>query len=179
MKFLIALLIYASSVHAETLEIVNVHYNYPEQTASCGILKHREIERQKVIRELKHADLLQVNNLLLNKMFMPNETWRDLSAEVVLTVKMTQPMLQEAALVGEKNMYFSVEGPGFVWQSYAFQIPDEMKIEVDKNTKLLRIRYLTYFNLLCLEQPMQPIIEWFASEEAISQPNTRDLFYGM
>lgn len=179
MKFLIALLFYANLTSAETLDLVSMHYNYPEQTASCGMLKHRELERQKVIRELKHADLLQANNLLLNKLFMPNETWRDLSAEVVVIAKMPEAMLQEASNIGEKKLYFSIEGPGFVWQSYAFQIPNEMRIEFDMDAKLIRFRYLTYFNVLCLEKPIQPTVEWFKADEATSQPNTWDRFYGM
>lgn len=175
MKFLITFFLYTNLVQAETLQLVGMHYNYPPQTASCGLLKRRELERQKVIRELQHAALLQGDNLLLNKFFMPNETWRDLSAEVVVTAKMPEPMLKEASAKGTENLYLSIEAPGFVWQSYAFQIPNEMHVDVDRETKLIRIRYLTYFNVLCLDKPQQPFIEWIPSEEAPLRPNTWDL----
>ncbi len=175
MMFLIGFFLSISFVHAESLQLLDMHYNYPVQTASCGLLKHRERERQKVIRELKHAELLQGDNLLLNKLFMPGETWRDLSAEVILTVQMTEPMIQEASSIGVQNLYLSVEAPGFVWQSFAFQIPNEMHINVDVQAKFVHIRYLTYFNVLCLDKPKPPVVEWVHSKDAPTRPNTWDL----
>lgn len=189
MRFLIGLLFWMKFVHAESLQLMDVQYHYPAQSASCGILKHRELERQKVIRELEHmrklakqgqyAAILQGNNLLVNKLFMPNETWRDLSVEVILTIKMTKAMIQEASTIGSGSLYLSVEAPGFIWQSYTNQIPHEMNVVLNINESLMSIRYLTYYNVLCLDQNFVPVVQWIPSQEAPSRPNTWELFRGM
>lgn len=181
MKLLLAIL-FSGFAHAEVLQVESVQYTKPAQSASCGLLKQRELERQKVIRELeylqklaakgKSAAILLGNNLLVNKLFMPNETWRDLNAQVSVTVKIPDLMMQEITASGARNLYLAVVGPGFVWQSFAFQIPPEMAVRVDTEAKLLHVQYHTYLNVICLEKLKEPRIEWIPAKDAPSQHNT-------
>lgn len=154
---------------AEGLEVVSVEYHPTPQAVSCGLLHQRELEREKVIRELAqmiksglHGQpeaMLLSNNMLTNKLFMPNEVWRDLSAEVLVAAKISDRMLAELER-GQSFPFISVIAPGFVWESYANQLPDEMSIEIDKGNRLVRIHYAIYLNVLCSNPRDFPKIDW-------------------
>lgn len=186
MKFLMPLLfLYAGWAQSETLELAGVEYLKPKESASCGLLRQREIERQKVIRELDHLGklaikgqgraLLQTGNLLTNKMFMPDDAWRDLNFQVTVFAKMSPAMVQEVRKDGADLLYFSIHGPGVVWQSYAYQVPSELEIEVDLTAQRLRISYPTYLNVLCSTPLSAPVVEWIPTADAPTQPNSGDL----
>lgn len=186
MRFLIVfLLLFNSEVFAEILPLTGVQYLRPIQSASCGLLKQRELEREKVIRELEYLNklakqgkstaLLLANNLLLNKLFMPNETWRDQSARVVVQLNIPEGVVSEIAASGVGNLYLAIHGPGFVWQSFAYQIPPEMSVSVDMAAKTMQIEYLTYLNVICLgDKLVPPQVEWFPAPEAPARFNTWD-----
>ena len=158
---------------AEGLEVVSVEYRPSPQSVSCGLLHQRELEREKVIRELayliksgQHGQpeaMLHSNNLLTNKLFMPNEVWRDLSAEVLVTAKFSDAMLEEFDRA-QGFPFISVIAPGFVWESYANQLPDQMSIEIDKQQRLVQIRYAIYLNVLCGNHHDFPKIDWRPTE---------------
>lgn len=177
MLTLIAILLFGLPIQAEVLQLVDFRFHRPADSPSCGLLKHRERERLKVIRELEYLTkktkdakaLLLSNNLLVNKLFMPNETWRDLTGEVFSTVRIPEAMLSEILRLGAGNIFLITRGPGFIWHSFAYQLPDGMSIQIDLPNKLLHIRFLTYLNVVCLGEPAPPVVEWIPTE---STPKT-------
>lgn len=184
MKYFIALL-FSWAAHSEPLELAAVSYEQPPQTASCGLLRHRELERLKVIRELNHLNktaaksdkgaLLLANNLMVNKMFMPKETWVDLEAHVAITVKIPEAMKKEIEALGLGTVFLIVDGPGFIWQSHAYQLPNEMSVHTDPDNSLLHVRYVTYLNSLCLGKISEPKVEWIPADRTSDLMNSRVL----
>ncbi len=182
MKFWLALLISWPAMAVE-LSVTGVEYFRPADMGSCGLLRARELERQKVIRELIHlnrlaqkgrtAALLEANHLLVNKLFMPDETWRDLHAEVVVTAAVPEGMRREIERVGVGQVFLSTRAPGFVWHSFIYQLPPEMAIEADVAAGVIRVRYRTYLNVLCEEPLPAPQLDWIPEAEAPTRPNSR------
>lgn len=163
-------------VHAEVLETVEVRYVPPPAGPSCGLLKHREAEREKVVREqaqLRGRELLRLNHLLLNKLFMPGETWRDESVFVQVKVKITDALSREIENVGLDGIYLSLDAPGLKWESYSFQTPLGMNVLVDGAGSLL-LTYQIYLNVLCLDKLEVPSVEWIPAEFAPGRPNMLD-----
>lgn len=155
------------SVHAEILPVVEVIYQPPPQAASCQMLKHRELEREKVIREqgeLTGFKATQVNQLLTNKLFMPGDTWRDETVNVRVSIVMSERMQREMERVGLDRLYLRIRAPGLVWESYAFQTPAGLDVVWDSDNRLI-LNYMTYQNVLCLENLFSPQIEWVAAED--------------
>lgn len=163
----------AISVHAEILETAGVVYQPPPQAVSCQMLRHRELEREKVIREqdeLKGKKSPGVNQLLTNKLFMPGDTWRDETVNVRVAVKMTEEMIGELERVGLDGIYLRVFAPGLVWESYAFQTPRGLDYALDEENHLI-LTYMTYQNVLCLEKLDAPVIEWVPQAAAPGRPD--------
>jgi hypothetical protein len=159
-------------VHAEVLETAEVRYLPPPAAPSCGLLRQREAERVKVIREQAHLlgrELPLVNQLLLNKLFMPGDTWRDESVFVRVAVKISDEMNREIERSGLDGIYLALDAPGLTWQSYAFQTPGGMDVSMDGEGRLL-ITYWTYLNVLCLEKLDRPVIEWIPASLAPARP---------
>ena len=154
------------SVHAVTLPTAEVVYQPPPQAASCQMLRHRELEREKVIREqgeLRGPKAPQVNQLLTNKLFMPGDTWRDETVNVRTSVVMSETMLREMERVGLDRIYLRIRAPGLIWESYAYQTPVGLDVVWDGEDRLI-LSYLTYQNVLCLENLFSPQIEWVPAD---------------
>lgn len=169
---------------AETLGLVDVEYTSPPAAVSCGLLRQRELERLKVIRELEHLTvtaqkgqalgLLEVNNLLTNKLFMPTEDWSDEVVSVLVTVRKAGPGMERSLGQGFDQTFLVVRGPGFIWQSFANQLPPGMSVE--DAGEFLKIRYLTYRNVLCLDRLENPTVEWIPTEQVPDYINSQNLF---
>ncbi len=160
-------------VHADILETVEARYLPPPAAPSCGLLKHRELLREKVVREhaeLKGPEQLRVNHLLLNKLFMPNDTWHDESVFVQAKVKISEALALEIDRLGLDGIYLSLDAPGLRWESYSFQTPEGIHIFMDGEGHLL-VTYQSYLNVLCLEKLETPVIEWVPSDLAPGRPN--------
>jgi len=167
-SFLSAILI-SMTAPAETLELTSVHYFMPKSAPSCGLLHQRELEREKVMRELAETmkrlktderELISLKCLLTNKWFMPDDTWVDDSVDVGVSVVIPPAMKAEIAQLGFANIFISTRGPGFVWQSLASQLPDEVSMLLDSDGQHLNIHYPTYLNSSC-ERPLRdPVVEW-------------------
>jgi hypothetical protein len=172
--------LFSLSVHADVLETVEVRYTPPPAAPSCGLLRHREAAREKVVREhaeLKGREQLRVNHLLLNKLFMPDESWHDESVYVQAKFKISDGMGMEIDRLGLDGIYFSLDAPGLRWESYSFQTPSEISIFMDGEGHLL-VTYQTYLNVLCLEKLEVPVFEWVHSDLAPGRPNRRVWFAG-
>jgi len=170
-------LFFAAFVHAEILETVEVRHLPPPAAPSCGLLRYREAEREKVVREhgeLRGREILRANHLLLNKLFMPGDTWRDESVFVRVTVKISEEMNREIERLGLDGIYLSLDAPGLVWESYSFQTPNGMSVSMDGEGNLY-VTYLTYQNVMCLDNPRSPVIEWIPASVAPARPNMADL----
>lgn len=185
MTFLMAFLV-SLSVHATVdLHVTAVEYIQPADLGSCGLLRAREAERKKVIRELIHLNrlakkgrtsaLLLANHLLVNKLFMPNETWRDLNAEVVVRATIPDEMKKEIERLGLGHVFLLTRAPGFVWQSFIYQLPPEMEIAIDPTSGSLIVRYYTYLTVLCEPNSPPPRLTWIPDGEAPSRPNSSEL----
>lgn len=171
-------LLTAFYVHADVLETVEVRYVPPPAAPSCGLLRAREVQREKVVREqarLRGRDVLLVNQLLVNKLFMPAESWRDESVFVQAKVKMTGGLEKEIEERGLDGIYLSTDAPGLKWESYSFQTPAGMSISMDGDGYLY-ISYEIYLNLLCLDKLESPRVEWIPAELAPGRPNMNDWF---
>jgi hypothetical protein len=159
-------------VHAEVLETAEVRYLPPPAAPSCGLLRQRETERAKVIREqaqLRGREIPLANQLLLNKLFMPGDTWRDESVFVRVTARIPAEMSREIERLGLDGIYISLDAPGLVWQSFAFQTPDGMEVAMDGEGRLV-VTYQIYLNTLCLEKLERPVIEWIPPSLAPERP---------
>jgi len=139
-------------VHADVLETVEARYLPPPAAPSCGLLQ------------------LRVNHLLLNKLFMPNDTWRDESVFVQAKVKISEALALEIDRLGLDGIYLSLDAPGLRWESYSFQTPEGIHIFMDGEGHLL-VTYQSYLNVLCLEKLETPVIEWVPSDLAPGRPN--------
>jgi hypothetical protein len=69
-----------------------------------------------------------------------------------------------ASLIGVSldpyQAYFFVRGPGMVWESHLYQLPDGLTIDIDSAAGLMHIRYLTYLNVICLGRLYLPQVEF-------------------
>jgi hypothetical protein len=156
----------SSWAFAQTALVVDqVSYSPAAQSISCQLLRQRELERAKVIRELDYlsADESRValsNNLLSNKLFLPDEVWRDASVSVELKVQVPQALADQISMHGLGKTSLITEGPGFVWQSYTTQLPEEFTIQYDAAAQILDLRYLVYQNVYCLDELWTPRVSW-------------------
>lgn len=125
---------------------------------SCRLLKHRSLERQKLLRELqaqtkgvltaKETSFVFGNNLIANKAFMDMPTWTQESVQISLQFRVS-PELQEAiAREGLGAQFFWIEAPGFVWQSLAGQLPEDVRIELGVD-QTIEVTYMTYAEIGC------------------------------
>lgn len=170
---LLAMIFVPKSVQAEILETAGAIYQPPPQAVSCQMLRHREREREKVIREqveLKGPRATLVNQLLTNKLFMPGDTWRDETVNVRVAVKITEAMSTEIERLGLDGIYLRVSAPGLTWESYAFQTPRGLDYALDEDSQLI-LTYMTYQNVLCLEKLDTPVVEWVPADLAPGRPN--------
>lgn len=175
LKLLLVLL--STFVQAEELTVLSVEYRPAPQSVSCGLLHQRELERLKVARELAHMinqtkkrksdELLMSGNLITNKLFMPEEVWQDLSADVLVTAKISDSMLEE---MDHSNglPFIAVQAPGFVWASYTDQLPEGMSIELNRSDRVIEIRYPIYLNVLCSTHRAYPTVEWLPSDRPVN-----------
>lgn len=186
MSYLLAFL-FSLSAHAATeLKVIDVEYIQPADLGSCGLLRAREVEREKVIRELIYLNrlaqkgrasaLLHANHLLVNKLFMPKETWQDLNAEAIVSAEIPEEMKAEIGRLGIERVFLTTKAPGFVWQSFLYQTPPEMGVSVDLAAGILQVRYKTYLTVFCQPQLTAPRLVWTPEAEAPNQPNFRPLF---
>ncbi len=163
LSVILALALTASA--QQPLTVTDVQFRAPERAASCGLLRQREKERLKVIRELSFLtqkpgtiDDRSTYEYWLKKLFMPPEDWIELSTEVVMTVIAPEKLRLQAQTEGLGSVFLITRGPGFVWQSYADQLPPEMSIELDG--EYLIVRYFTYLTTVC-DPNLQPVtIDW-------------------
>lgn len=185
--FGVLLLLIPSLSWSEALTVGRVEYNHPADRGSCGLLRAREQERLKVIREMIHLNglakngrtnaLLLSNTLIVNKLFMPREVWNDVHAEVTMTVAVPEKMQHEIRQIGLGRVFLSFRAPGLVWHSYLNQLPREMEVSVDANLSQLSIRYFTYLTVTCLDLPAAPPprIDWVPSHRADRELNTHEI----
>jgi hypothetical protein len=181
MVSLISALLISIVAPAETLELTSTEYLAPPAAPSCGLLHQRELEREKVMREFVYLmgtlrknerALVPLNCLMTNKFFMPKDTWEDDSVEVAVTAKISDEMRAEIKRIGFKNVFIRTDGPGFIWQSEAGQLPDEVSIIEDPDGQDLDIRYKTYLNAAC-ERPLRPTtVEWIPQNEVPGMVNS-------
>lgn len=161
----LAILIFGQAF-AGVLPVAEVIYQPPPRASSCQMLKHRELEREKVIREqreLRGPAAVEVNQLLTNKLFMPGDTWRDETVNVRMSVVMDEAMIHEMERVGLDRLYLRIRAPGLVWESYAFQTPAGFDVVWDGEDRLI-LNYMTYQNVLCLENLFRPQVEWVPND---------------
>lgn len=182
MVSLISALLISMVAPAETLELTQTQYFAPTGSPSCGLLHQRDLERQKVMRELSYLfkslkqnerALVPLDNLLTNKLFMPKDTWMDDSVEVAVSAAIPDDMQAEITQIGLANVFIRTDAPGFVWQSLAAQIPEDVSILQFGNQ--LIVRYKTYLNSSC-ESPLRaPTVEWIRHEDVAPMVNSLDV----
>ena len=167
-------LLMSLNAKALNLEVVDVQYRLPPQGASCGLLHQREIERLKVIRELAHLtrkmkdhrsaqEAMAEYRHWLKKLFMPRQDWAEESTEIAITLRPPQELIEQWKQHGPSTLFLVTTGPGFVWQSFADQLPPNMSISLTAEN-LLEVRYLTYLNAVC-DPDLTPVeIGWVQTE---------------
>ena len=179
------LLIAAMLASAEVLPVIKAEYHTPSQIASCALLRARENERKKVIREWIHLNskalkgdlkaLLLTNSLAINKLFLPDEVWRDLNAQVQFEVPIPPALKAEIERLGLGQIYFSLKGPGLHWQSFVYQRPREMTVDLSANGESLSIRYQTYLSVVCWTPEPTIQFEWIEAARTPSRSNTHNI----
>lgn len=145
----------ASATH---LEVLKTEYRIPENSPSCQLLMHREIEREKMIRELIHLDtlsdnpdvvtLLLMNYLHTNKEFLDHELWSDETVEVsqwIATLPVLETNITEEGL---DEQIFEVDALGFYWVGPVFNFPKGV-IFTHLDSQTLKIEYKIYLSNYC------------------------------
>lgn len=152
---------------AENLNVLDFEVRIPDKAPSCTLLKHRALERQKVIRELdhlQHNEILQLNQLLTNKLFIDKKIWQDASVPVWFSVEVPDSIAATIESKGFDNMVFSLKGAGLNWTSYSWQTPTGYELEYDPTQKIIYGHYLIYHVELCLGDELNLEFKWIPGE---------------
>jgi hypothetical protein len=157
--------------YGDPLQVMRVDYRPSAESPSCGLLRQRALEREKVLRELKilmadrltgeNQSLLLMNTLLGNKFFLAPEVWQDESVEVDLYAFVPKALEERLRSDGLESIFLSLKGPGVFWKSLVGQFP---WVEYLPEKKLLHLKYFIYQNTFCGEESLPPVsLEWVAS----------------
>lgn len=145
----------------EPLPLHSVEYNDESNTASCKILYHRAMEREKIIREHQHlfgqnytdAELrvMELNHLLINQMFFQPEIWNDEKVYVSATFEVNPELAKIFMEESLDDQFFDIKGPGIQWRARAFNFPKGMQWSFDPSLNHLVAEYQIYKGSLCFE----------------------------
>ncbi|MBX3022681.1 MAG: hypothetical protein KF799_13495 [Bdellovibrionales bacterium] len=179
MRLLFALLL-SFSAHAEDLTVSGLLLHARPGSPSCGLLKHREIEREKVLRELVELQrqsargqaqaLLLTNTLLINRFFLDRSVWADESVLVQFVVTIPDALHAEIERVGLDHIFLSLHGPGFTWQSYAGQVPEDLALVYMSEFRTLHVSYPIYQSELCFGALRTPEVAWIDRDTIDTSP---------
>lgn len=184
MSFLILFFLQiAFSDSNQNLSIQNMNIETLVETPSCLLLKHRDLEREKVIRELKHiykmtsddpiAYLMESNQLVHNKLFMDKELWSAPVVKIGFHSSVSKKLADAIVQYGINQILFSIKGEGVTWTSYPHQTPNDIQFNYDQEKQLLAVEYHVYMSVLCVSDPVPLQLRWFyPGEEPVGVGNT-------
>jgi hypothetical protein len=174
-----------SSVHADEwvpLSRIQTHYVLPkdETLPSCQIFKHRRLEREKVLREIKHSlkdnvivtmDLFLKDQYIINKLFLESHLWRDQVVTIVSTWKVPPALSEELKTKGSET-FLRLAGDGIQWQEKMAFFPEEVKFFWDENQQILETHHQTYYVDYCNPQT-ESELSWLRAQEQQPQLSTQ------
>lgn len=134
---------------------------------SCLMVKHRRLEREKVLREMRHSvdydplsqELLAKDNYLFNKYFLDEELWSDESIEIKNVWRAPVPLLSAIAQ-DRDQVFFELKGDGIGWKEKLDFFPDEVSFEVNELGGVIVSRHRTYYADYC-EPSGNSELTWF------------------
>lgn len=173
MSYILALtLFFASNAFSQSfisLELLSSEYLLSEKKIkpSCTLFKHRRLEREKVLRELKHhLELTNWNttgffkdDYILNKFFLDKELWQDETVTIVNTWKVPESFSNEF----NTSMHFPflfLSGDGIEWRSPMNLFPEEVSFSWSEADNTLVSQHTTYFIDYCSPQKKNQLL-WF------------------
>lgn len=159
----------------QPLSVDSVKFELVSHRPSCRLLKYRALEREKVIRELKHlmgldsddsaAHFMDLDYLINNKLFLDHSLWDDYSARIRFEVKIDDNFKNAANQYSFNNLFISLNAPGLSWTSHPDQTPQELSIEYNKESGLITVSYPLYLNSYCLSASESPEVRWFGPND--------------
>lgn len=158
----------------ESLNVLDRQIHEYVEQASCRLLRHRELERQKVLRELNHlknedfSDVFlhfaMLNYFSTNQIFFDRSIWQDESIKVQLTLDLSKAFRGQVEAQGLENIFISIRGQGVQWVGRVKNFPASFKFEIDDLGKLV-VSYRIYRAQLCFEEPVDPDILWISDPD--------------